>query len=495
MGLGPYPEISLSEARDKGRDARSLLAKGIDPIAQRDKERTQAWLVTAKNMNFKDVAEHLIEVKSGGPNPWWGEKRAGRARDLLKNQLEHLHKLPIDSAEAAEVLTLKFYEFLYAPVRGARRKNRDRIGPRWLIRPGAALAAKHFFYNVGKRAHALKVLPITVANPGGLPLDAILVDRQPKGGHLAAIPYNLCPKLYDELEELSQPNQDYFTISEAARAIGVTKGYCRNLVMYKKRIPVERAAPSLPAIMGRRGQYLHHYEIRIKPAELYARYPMVVDVIPGVKSVVFELIKFCILTGPRPSEAREMRWDQYNEAERLWIMRWEETKEGEHFERDMVIPLSEPANAIILKMKEIQRRYRMKTDYVFANYPSRFNTSAHIGEPPTGVAVLKNLHKVLKSLAPEQIGATMHGFRTNMRSWGDDQRLPNSTIRCFDEKDLERAIGHAAGFGTTKVSRNYSRQSSDVIPLVPIFDSWGEYITKKAKVIYDTPFRRQAAGE
>jgi hypothetical protein len=347
----------------------------------------------------------------------------------------------------------------------------------------------------GAYAHALKILPITVANPGGEPLDALLVERQPKSGHLKAIPYPLCPKLYDELNELSQPNQDYFTISEAARAIGVTKGFCRNLVNYGERIPVERAAPSLPAIMGRTGHSLNHYEIRIQPADLYARYPMVIDVIPGVKPVVFELIKFCLLTGPRPSEAREMRWDQYNRHERLWIMSWEETKEGEHFEQDMVIPLSEPANAIVLKMEEIQRRYRMQTDYVFANYPSRFNTNAHISEPPCGYTVLKNLRRALKALSPEQINATMHGFRTCMRSWGEDQLFPDGTRR-FDEKLLERTIGHAAGFGKTKVARIYSRQSSIVRPLIPFFDGWGQYITGKgADIVWDTPFRRQATGE
>jgi hypothetical protein len=97
----------------------------------------------------------------------------------------------------------------------------------------------------------------------------------------------------------------------------------------------------------------------------------------------------------------------------------------------------------------------------------------------------------LKALSPEQINATMHGFRTNIRSWGEDQRLPND-LRRFDDKDLERAIGHAAGFGKTKVARIYSRQSSDVIPLIPIFDGWAKYIISSAKgadIIFDTRFR------
>ena len=53
----------------------------------------------------------------------------------------------------------------------------------------------------------------------------------------------------------------------------------------------------------------------------------------------------------------------------------------------MVIPLSEPANNIILMMREQQARDGLQTKYVFANYPSRFTTNARIGEPPSHVRV------------------------------------------------------------------------------------------------------------
>jgi hypothetical protein len=159
-----------------------------------------------------------------------------------------------------------------------------------------------------------------------------------------------------------------------------------------------------------------------------------------------------------------------------------------------------------MRLKEIQRRYRMQTPYVFANYPSRFNTNAKIGLPPshgTGLKnlrmTLSNLRKTLKKILPEadKAKATMHGFRTNIRSWGEDQRLPDGRRR-FDEKDLERAIGHAAGFGQTKVSRGYSRQSSDVIPLVPIFDAWARYVTSGGEpheVIYDPRLHRKVSQQ
>jgi integrase len=493
MGLGSYPEISLAQARADGGVARTLVAQGIDPIEHREQKRNQRWLADKKNLTFKAVAENFINTKTSGPRPHWCKERAHHQRTILNNKLKSLHNLPINSAEAADTLTLKLHELLMAPVTNFMRKDRG-IGPRWHIAPKAAEAMKHLAYNIGERAHALKVLPISVANPAGPPLDALLTERQPKGGHWQAIPYNLAPSLFTTLLEFSQPAHPYFSLTEAKRAVGKTMGTIKQAIR-DEILPATRAEPSLPAHVAAK---LIPYEWRILPADLYQLWPPVIDAIPGVKPVIFDLIMFCVLIGPRPREARELKWERYYEPQGLLVVPWQETKEGEHFEGDMVIPLSEPANAIIQKMKEMQRRYRMQTEYVFANWPSRFNTNAIIGQPPSNVTALENLRKGLKfALPPEHIKATMHGFRTNIRSWGEDQRLPDGRRR-FDEKDLERALGHAAGFGKTKVARDYSRQSSDIIPLIPIYDGWAKYVTSGGEpheVIYDTPFRRNVTGD
>ncbi|MEA3026912.1 MAG: hypothetical protein QOF91_2197, partial [Alphaproteobacteria bacterium] len=56
MGLGPYPLISLADARAKATDARRLLVDKIDPIATRDGQRTQAKLAAAKRVPFTECA-------------------------------------------------------------------------------------------------------------------------------------------------------------------------------------------------------------------------------------------------------------------------------------------------------------------------------------------------------------------------------------------------------------------------------------------------------
>ena len=58
MGLGQYPAVSLSEARQKAAEARSLKSQGIDPLEQ--KARGEA------DTRFLAVAEELIESKRDG---------------------------------------------------------------------------------------------------------------------------------------------------------------------------------------------------------------------------------------------------------------------------------------------------------------------------------------------------------------------------------------------------------------------------------------------
>jgi hypothetical protein len=128
---------------------------------------------------------------------------------------------------------------------------------------------------------------------------------------------------------------------------------------------------------------------------------------------------------------------------------------------------------------------------VFAAYRVHKHGGAHkIGYPPTPNTIHNNLRR---ALPPEEIKATMHGMRTALRSWGEDQRRPDGSPR-FAEKDLERAIGHAAGFGKTGMARLYSRLSRDILGLIPIFDGWAKYLTSGEQSADIIPIRRPAIG-
>src|SRR6185436_444777 len=52
MGLGPFADVSLAEAREKATAARKLRLEGIDPIEARNAQRTAVRLEAAKAMTF-----------------------------------------------------------------------------------------------------------------------------------------------------------------------------------------------------------------------------------------------------------------------------------------------------------------------------------------------------------------------------------------------------------------------------------------------------------
>jgi len=477
MGLGSYPEISLAAGREKGGEARRLLARDIDPIEQRKGKRREQWLAEAKDLTFLEVAEKLLAAKTEGDHPWWGKKQEHKNRCILNSDLKSLHKLPINSEAAAEAITLRLHKHI--------------IGPIWLKHPPMARDIKYLAKQIGDHAHALKVLPISVNNPAGGPLDILLTVRQRKGGHLAAIPYQKVPALYAKLEELSQPRCDHFTIKELERITGIHQVKINRYVLDGKLRATrgERVFPNMNI----------PYEWQIAPAdaaEFVARFGKTLNnAIPGVRPVGVYLVKFALLNGVRSSEAREMRWSEYDPVEKLWILPWQRTKEGDQIRQDHVIPLSQTAIDILELMDRIQKSQNLKTEYAFASYHSRWARNAKIGYPVNPGTMLNNMRF---GLSGDDIKATVHGnARTTFRSWGEEQNGPDGRPR-FADKDLERAIGHAKGFGPSETARIYSRQSRRIAALIPIFDGWAKYITSggaPSKVIYDPRLHKQAQGD
>jgi hypothetical protein len=67
MALGSYPEVSLAQARRKAVDAREVLARGIDPKAQRN-DLAQAKLAETEH-TFEKVATAWFELKRTRSRP------------------------------------------------------------------------------------------------------------------------------------------------------------------------------------------------------------------------------------------------------------------------------------------------------------------------------------------------------------------------------------------------------------------------------------------
>jgi integrase len=66
MGLGPYPDISLAEARRRASEHRTQRRDGIDPLNAKTAQRQAQRLAVAKGRTFRQCAAEFIEKNRAG---------------------------------------------------------------------------------------------------------------------------------------------------------------------------------------------------------------------------------------------------------------------------------------------------------------------------------------------------------------------------------------------------------------------------------------------
>ena len=64
FGLGKYPEVSLKEAREKARDAKKLVAEGIDPRAYK-KEQKAALILEKGQSRYLQGSSRVLQQQEG----------------------------------------------------------------------------------------------------------------------------------------------------------------------------------------------------------------------------------------------------------------------------------------------------------------------------------------------------------------------------------------------------------------------------------------------
>lgn len=102
IGLGGFPEVTLSMARDKAREIKEQIRQGIDPVA----EKRAARLALIKEQNrfatFEQLADDAFKVKQ---QEFRNPKHASQWITTLQTYaFPFIGKLPIDEIEAADVL-------------------------------------------------------------------------------------------------------------------------------------------------------------------------------------------------------------------------------------------------------------------------------------------------------------------------------------------------------------------------------------------------------
>lgn len=102
IGLGPYPDVSLSGAREAARKARELIREGIDPVEERRRARQALAAEQTRLLTFIDSARRFLKRKE---LEFKNEKHAQQWRTTLETYaFPVIGRLPVDEIELAHIV-------------------------------------------------------------------------------------------------------------------------------------------------------------------------------------------------------------------------------------------------------------------------------------------------------------------------------------------------------------------------------------------------------
>ncbi|MCO1620141.1 integrase domain-containing protein [Pseudomonas putida] len=173
MALGPYPDLSLANARKKAVEAREQLALGIDPKVQRDEVR-QAKLAETEH-TFEKVAAAWFELKKDSVTPAYAEDIW---RSLSLHVFPSMKTTPLSDITAPMVIKI--------------------------LRPIEAKGSLETVKRLSQRLNEIMTYGVNSGLIHANPLNGIrAVFKKPKKENMAALPPEELPELMLEIANAS----------------------------------------------------------------------------------------------------------------------------------------------------------------------------------------------------------------------------------------------------------------------------------------------------
>lgn len=119
MGLGGFPDVTLAQAREKAREARATIEKGIDPIAQRAAARSALAASRSAAVTFEEAARQFITAKSAE----WSNAKHGQQ---WTNTLE-AYAFPIVGKLACADVSLPHVLKILEPIWATKTETASRL--------------------------------------------------------------------------------------------------------------------------------------------------------------------------------------------------------------------------------------------------------------------------------------------------------------------------------------------------------------------------------
>jgi integrase len=401
MGLGPLHTVGLSEARERARECRLQRLDGIDPIEARKSARLEQQLAAAKEVIFQQCAEEWLQARAVTLEP----VTVGKYRyHLGKYVYPIIGRLPIQQFEMRKSTS-------------AVSLVHRVLNPIWKEMPPTARSIQQNIENTLKYAIAKQYIAGDNAASMKGPLGILLPDIETfhKVENWSALPYRAIGAFMAEL-----------------RATEDRKGLRPKYSSKPKAVAWRAAHPAARKVWPRR------------PMMAYA-------------------MEFLILTAVRKGQVLNMRWQDIDWEDRVWVCT--EHKTRKKTQQDYLVPLSNQALAILETMRAHQREDGIETEYVF----TAGRHGRHIQASSLNMLLIR---------AKKEI--TVHGFRTAFGDWSVDHG--------YDERDSEMALGHVVGNAVRNI---YKRHAARIEPRRLMMQAWADYCDRTEPLpAHVIPFRQ-----
>lgn len=174
IGLGGFPSVTLAHARDKAREARDKIERGIDPVAERKAVKAALALAQSRGLSFADAVDKCLAAKLDAfRNP----KHRQQWRNTLNDYATpHLGKMMVQDIEVRDVL--RALQPLWNDKTETASRVRGRIEA---VLSWATVSGHRTGDNPARWAGNLKELlppPSKVAKEGNHP--ALMIDDAPR---------------------------------------------------------------------------------------------------------------------------------------------------------------------------------------------------------------------------------------------------------------------------------------------------------------------------
>ncbi len=119
MGLGPFQEISLAEARDKSRELRKQIRNGINPLQEKHARKLFKEAQARKQKTFRECAEAVLEIKG---NELKNKKHVAQWRSTLET-----YACPVIGNKAVSVITKMDLLAILEPIWLTKNETASRV--------------------------------------------------------------------------------------------------------------------------------------------------------------------------------------------------------------------------------------------------------------------------------------------------------------------------------------------------------------------------------